>query len=123
MALSPQDRTAFVNAFTRILINAWSSEEFAARLDSDPAPVLRENGLDIPADAQVVLVRQFSERQAEGDLDVQIALWERGLESKVYELHIPETPQVDTAELTEGDLDSIAAGLAIYACCCPCSCS
>jgi hypothetical protein len=123
MALSPQDRTAFVNAFTRILINAWSSEEFAARLDSDPKATLRESGLDIPADAQVVLVRQFPEGQPEGDLDVQIALWERGLESKVYELHIPETPQVDTAELTEGDLDSIAAGLSIYACCCPCSCS
>ena len=53
--------------------------------------------------------------------DVQIALWERGLESKVYELHIPETPQVDTAELTEGDLDSIAAGtITIKTCCCPC---
>ena len=55
-------------------------------------------------------------------------VWERGLESKVYELHIPEIPQVDTAELTEGDLDSIAAGasaaaISIYACCCPCSCS
>ena len=123
MALSPQDRTAFVNAFTRVLINAWSSEEFAGRLDSDPKTALRESGLDIPADAEVVLVRQFPDGQAEGDLDVQIALWERGLESKVYELHIPETPQVDTAELTEGDLDSIAAGLMIYACCCPCSCS
>jgi hypothetical protein len=124
MALSPQDRTVFVNAYTRILINAWSSEEFAGRLDSDPKAALRENGLAIPADAEVVLVRQFPEGQPEGDLDVQIALWERGLESKVYELHIPETPQVDTAELTEGDLDSIAAGeITIYACCCPCSCS
>ena len=124
MALSPQDRTAFVNAYTRILINAWSSEEFAGRLDSDPKAALRESGLDIPADGEVVLVRQFPEGQPEGDLDVQIALWERGLESKVYELHIPETPQVDTAELTEGDLDSIAAGeITVYVCCCPCSCS
>ena len=124
MALSPQDRTAFVNAFTRILINAWSSEEFAGRLDSDPKTALRENGLEIPADAEIVLVRQFPDSQQEGDLDVQIALWERGLETNVYELHIPETPQVDTAELTEGDLDSIAAGnILIYACCCPCSCS
>jgi hypothetical protein len=124
MALSPQDRTDFVNAYTRILINAWSSEEFAARLDGDPKTTLRESGLDIPVDAQIVLVRQFPEDQPEGDLDVQIALWERGLETKVYELHIPETPQVDTAELTEGDLDSIAAGsILIYACCCPCSCS
>jgi hypothetical protein len=123
MALSPQDRTAFVNAFTRVLINAWSSDEFAARLDSDPKAALLEGGLEIPADAQVVVVRQFPDTQAEGDLDVQIALWERGLETKVYELHIPMTPQVDTAELTEGDLDSIAAGLTIYACCCPCSCS
>lgn len=122
MALSPQDRTAFVNAYTRVLITAWSSEEFAQRLDADPKATLRENGLDIPADAEVVLVRTIPEGHHEGSLDVQIALWERGLETNVYELHIPETPQVDTAELTEGDLDSIAAGLTINSCCCPCCC-
>ena len=120
MALSPQDRTAFVNAYTRVLITAWSSEEFAQRLDADPKATLRENGLDIPADAEVVLVRTIPEGHHEGSLDVQIALWERGLETNVYELHIPETPQVDTAELTEGDLDSIAAGLTVRTCCCPC---
>jgi len=123
MALSPQDRTAFVNAYTRVLITAWSSEEFAQRLDADPKATLRENGLDIPADAEVVLVRTIPEGHHEGSLDVQIALWERGLETNVYELHIPETPQVDTAELTEGDLDSIAAGLTVNSCCCPCCCT
>jgi len=117
MALSPQDRTAFVNAYTRVLITAWSSEEFAQRLDADPKATLRENGLDIPADAEVVLVRTIPEGHHEGSLDVQ-----RGLETNVYELHIPETPQVDTAELTEGDLDSIAAGLTVNSCCCPCCC-
>ena len=122
MALSPQDRTAFVNAYTRVLITAWSSEEFAQRLDADPKATLREYGLDIPADAEVVLVRTIPEGHHEGSLDVQIALWERGLETNVYELHIPETPQVDTAELTEGDLDSIAAGLTVNSCCCPCCC-
>ena len=120
MPLSSQDRAAFVSAYTRILINAWSSDEFARQLDADPRSALRENGLDIPEGAEVTLVRNIPDGQPEGSLDVQIALWERGLATNRYELHIPETPQVDTAELTEGDLDSIAAGVTIKTCCCPC---
>jgi len=118
MSLSNQDRTAFVNAFTRIVITAWSDDDFARQLDSDPGAALRENGLDIPADAEINVVRQFSE-DVEGSLDTQVALWERGLATNVYEFHIPDTPQIDTAELTEGDLSTVAAG---GCCCCPCTC-
>lgn len=123
MTLSPKDRTAFVNAYTRALITAWSDEEFARRLDADPKSTLRESGLDIPAGAEVVLVRVIPEGHQEGNLDEQIALWERGLETNLYELHIPQTPQIDTAELSEGDLDAIAAGVdTVECCCCPCCC-
>ena len=119
MAMSPQERAEFVNAYTRALITAWSSEDYASRLEADPKSALREVGLELPADATVDLVRVIPEGQHEGNLDVQIDLWERGLETGIYELHVPETPQIDTSELSEGDLDSIAAG-GVYCSCCPC---
>ncbi|MFG1698236.1 hypothetical protein [Nonomuraea sp. NPDC049309] len=122
MALNPRERTEFVNAYTRVLITAWSSEEFSAKLDNNPREALAESGLEVPADAQITVVRNVPEGAHESNIDVQVALWERGLETGVYEFHIPETPQIDMAELSEGDLDSIAAGIDINCCCCPCCC-
>ena len=123
MAMDPQERAEFVDAYTRVLITAWSSEEFSGRLESDPAAALRECGIELPADATIELVRTIPEGEHEGSLDTQIEAWNAGAATGHYVLHIPDTPQVNTAELSEGDLDSIAAGLTIYACCCPCSCS
>ncbi len=121
MAMSPQEREAFVNAYTRVLITAWSSEDYARKLSDAPAEALREAGVEIPANAQVVLVRTVPDGSNEGNLDVQTELWERGLETGLYELHVPETPQLDTAELSEGDLAGVAAG-DVNCCCCPCCC-
>jgi hypothetical protein len=122
MALDPQQRAEFVNAYTRALITAWSSEEFARRLDQDPAVALRETGVELPESAQVVLVRTIPEGAREPSLDKQIALYEQGQATGRYEFHIPETPQIDMAELSEGDLDGVAAGMTVNCCCCPCCC-
>ncbi|WP_405088082.1 hypothetical protein [Microbispora sp. NBC_01389] len=121
MALNPRERTEFVNAYTRILITAWSSEEFSAKLDSNPREALAEAGLEVPAGATIQLVRNVPEGAHDSNLDVQVSLWERGLETGNFEFHVPETPQIDMAELSEGDLDAIAAG-DINCCCCPCCC-
>lgn len=121
MTMTQQERAEFVNAYTRVLITAWSSGDFADRLVTDTKVALRECGIEVPAAATINLVRQIPEGHHEGSLDVQVALWERGIETGNYELHVPETPQVDTAELSESDLDSIAAG-DFYCCCCPCCC-
>ncbi|MFG2983202.1 hypothetical protein ACGFYQ_18460 [Streptomyces sp. NPDC048258] len=120
MALDPQQRAEFVNAYTRVLISAWSDEGFAARLQSEPRTALAESGLELPADAEIVIVTQAPEGTQDGNLDVQVALWEAGLETGRYEFHIPETPAVDAAELSEGDLSDVAAGCNY--CCCPCCC-
>lgn len=125
MAMDPQERAEFVDAYTRLLITAWSSEEFASRLDADPAAALRESGIELPAGATVEVIRTIPAGEHEGSLDVQVDEWERGVQSGHYVLHVPETPQVNTAELSEGDLDSIAAGDGYYCCCCCpcCSCT
>jgi hypothetical protein len=119
--LDPRKRAEFVNAYTRALITAWSSEAYAARLDTDARGALAEAGLQIPADAEIVIQRSVPSGQPhEGNLEVQVELWEVGLATGRYEFHIPETPQIDMAELSEGDLSDVAAGGT--SCCCPCSC-
>lgn len=120
MALDPRARAEFVNGYTRALITAWSSEEYAAKLANSPREALAEAGITVPANAEVVIVRTVPEGHHEGNLEVQVELWETGLRSNRFEFHIPETPQIDMAELSEGDLADVAAGGT--SCCCPCSC-
>jgi hypothetical protein len=121
MALSPQARAEFVNAYTRVLVTAWSSEEYARTLESTPREALAESGLVLPADADIVIVRTIPEGTRDGGLDLQVELYEQGLTTNRFELHVPETPHIETTELSDGDLDGVAAG--IICCCCPCSCS
>jgi hypothetical protein len=121
MALGPKGRAEFVNAYTRVLITAWSSEEFATKLASDTREALAEAGLELPGNAEVVLIRSVPSSTKDGNLDKQIELYEHGLATGHFEFHIPETPQVDVAELSESDLDGVAAG-DVNCCCCPCSC-
>lgn len=121
MALNPQERAEFVNTYTRVLITAWSSEDFSNRLAQDPKAALAEAGLAIPADAEVDIVRTVAD-SPEASLDSQVQLWETGIATGRYVLYVPETPQIDMAELSEGDLDAVAAGLVVACCCSPCCC-
>ena len=125
MTMTAQERTEFVNAYTRALITAWSSEDFSHRLAQDPKATLTEVGLNIPAGAQVELIRTTpADAGAEPDIDTHVALWETALSTGLYELHIPETTQIDMAELSAGDLDTAIMDITIpqYCCCCPCCC-
>ncbi|WP_336209443.1 hypothetical protein [Nonomuraea sp. LPB2021202275-12-8] len=119
--MDARERAEFVNAYTRLLITAWTSEEFKARLESDTRSALAEVGLELPADAQVRLVHVTPQPGAEASVDNQVALWEQGQDTGIYELHFTDTPQIDVSELSEGDLEQIAAGAF---CCCstPCCC-
>jgi len=118
--LDPRKRAEFVNAYTRALITAWSSEAYAAKLSTDARGALADAGLQISPDAEIVITRTVPSGEQDGNLEVQVALWETGLKTGRFEFHIPEAPQVDMAELSEGDLADVAAG-GNY-CCCPCSC-
>lgn len=131
------ERTAFVNQYTKLVITAWSDEAVMNRLKADALTVAKDFGLDIPPGSSVKLV---SEIPSDGDhtpqLDVQIRLWDEGKQSGVYELHVPETPQLDTEELDEFELTTISGGRAAAGggtvtggsgttyctCCCPCCC-
>jgi len=127
MTLNTQERAEFVNSYTRLLITAWSSDEFAARLAADPRAAIGEVGLAVPEGGVVVIDREL-EANGEGSLDGQIALWEEGSITGRFELHVPQTPQIETSELSESDLEAIAAGtddsssFSVSCCSCPCCC-
>jgi len=88
MAMDPQQRAAFVDAYTRLLITTWSSEEFASRVDTDLRGALAQVGIEVPAGATLERVRDIPEVQREGGLDVQVEEWERGMETNHFSVHI-----------------------------------
>src|SRR3954447_18986928 len=120
MALSEQQRSDFVGAYTRALISAWSNEEFAAKLESNPRAALEESGVELPANARITVDRSDPSESHSGSLETQVALYEQGLSSGEFEFHIPRTPQVDMTELDDSELAGVAGGMDIY--CCPCCC-
>ena len=124
MELEEQDE--FVTAYTKVLVAAWTDEEYAARLDSDPVEALAEHGLTVPAGAEIVITRVIPEETAGGGVEVAVGKWEAGKISGTYILSVPAAPQVDLGELSEEDLLSISGGsISISYCCCTpcCSCA
>ena len=122
MSLSEQDRADFVGGYTRAVINAWSNDEFAALLESDPKAALAEAGIAIPDGATVRVDRRDPGPEQGGDssLEQQVELYEAGQASGTYVFLIPSTPQVNTEELSEEDLAGVSGGDSC--CCCPCCC-
>jgi hypothetical protein len=125
VALDQKQRASVANSLARVLITAWSSAEYSARLGTDPRSALAEAGLEAPAGSDIVIVRTPLPDNPQGDIDLQIRLWEEGLATGRFELHIPDMPQVETTELADSDLTEVSAGIVPDpACCCsPCCCT
>lgn len=110
--MDTQDRTDFISGYTKLVLATWSDESLGDRLVSDPKSVLAQFGLNVPATASVTVVRQIPPDHGEPDVDFQVRLWEKGLESGEFEMHVPETPQIDMEELSESELEGITGGRA-----------
>lgn len=121
MSLSPPERTRFINSYTRTLISAWSSEEYAVRLAGDPHAALAETGIALPDNSVVDIIRVVPDGTREGSVDLQVELYELGLRSGRFEFRVPQVPPLDTVELTDGDLEAVHAGV-VNCSCCPCCC-
>jgi hypothetical protein len=115
--MEPRERAAFVSFYAKVLTAAWSDDEYAARLQSDPRAALAEMGFELPAGATVRITREAG---GEPDLQAQVVAWEEGAETGRYELWVLDSPLIETRELSEADLDSVAGGDAYSCCCSPC---
>lgn len=126
MALNEAQKNEFIDAYTKVLLTSWSSDEYSQRLDSDPRAALAEAGLQLPEDAKVTITRSAAETTGDEEtqrsrLDNQVALYEKGQQTGVYEFHLPATPQIDTSELEDAELEGVSGGV-FACCCCPCCC-
>lgn len=112
------DHDEFIDKYQKLVYRAWTSEDYTATLLSDPKEALRDAGLSVGATATVTVKRQT---EGEPDIEAQVRLWDEGASSGNYVLYVPETPAIDLAELSEGDLEGVAAGLTSACCCCSCT--
>lgn len=105
-------QTEIAAGYSRLVRAAWADEKLADRLASSPREVLSEFGLAVPATAEIRLVRPAPPQRGAGAplVETQLALWAEGQRSGIFELRVPQTPQLDTEELSEGDLATVAGG-------------
>lgn len=110
----------FIQGYSKVIGQSWSDEQYMARLLKEPKSVLAEVGLTVPQGAQLNVVRVAPTGQ--GKIENQIALWEAGERTGVYELHVPDKSS-DLA-LSDEQLTAVAGGAVgdINCCCCPCCC-
>ena len=124
MALKQRERRQFVDAYSNMLLTSWGDESYAQRLARDPKAAAMEAGLQLPAGANVTIVRHpadqvGSDEAAAADLEAQVGLYAEGLRTGEFVFHVPETPVLDVGELSLDELGAVAAGTTYCCCCCP----
>jgi hypothetical protein len=108
--LNPQEQ-AFVHAYSKLLVEAWTDPSYKAILESNPYEAARNAGLNPVAGATVTI----KDGSGSPDVTSQIQAWKEGATSKNYILYVPEKPQlgVQSAGGSVGDTSYCC-------CCCPC---
>ena len=114
-----REREEFVRAWGSVLMKSWEDDDFKARLRSDPKAALQNAGLDIQDDAVVTL--EAPPANAGPDLDRQIELYAAGRVSGSYLFYLQDSNQLETQEISETELQGVAAGVcssSVLCCCC-----
>lgn len=96
----------FFARYSRLLREVWGSDAEEARLTADPTAYAIEHGLPVDTGARVSLDRSqpdglFSREQI-------ISAWTAN--PGVHTLHVPSTPVVELAELSDAELDAVGGG-------------
>ena len=119
MSLSTHEREQFVRTWGSVLMKSWEDDDFRSRLYTDPRAVRTEAGLALQDGATVVLEQPPAD--AAPDLDRQIDMYEQGRATGDYVFYVQESNQLPTQEISENELEGVAAGAccsSILSCCC-----
>jgi hypothetical protein len=119
--MDTREREEFVRTWGTVLMKSWEDEDYKARLHADPKAVLTEAGLPLQSDATVTL--ESPPADAGPDLEKQIDLYAEGRESGSYVFYVQDSNQLQTQEISEKELEGVAAGASsssIISCCCCC---
>ena len=108
----------FVHSYSKLLIQAWTDRTFMARLEAQPAQVLREFGIATSPSATILIVRELADPSS-ASLKNQVEDWERAEQTGTLTLFVPQQPQLfqETSSGSEGF--EVQDGDACC-CCCPC---
>lgn len=119
--MDTREREEFVRTWGSVLMRSWEDDDFKARLHADPKAVLQEAGMALQGDAMVTL--ETPPADAGPDLDRQIDLYAQGRETGSYLFYVQDSNQLQTQEISEKELEGVAAGAcssSIISCCCCC---
>lgn len=106
----PTTRTEFPALYSSMILKLWGDPGYVDALKRDPKQALAGAGIDIPAKATVNIILRNLDRTAK--LADQLAMWEEGVRTGVYDIIIPIKPNETTSLAAEGGDPC---------CCCPCS--
>lgn len=109
----------FAHDYSKVLVQTWTDREFKARLEKEPAQVLKEYGIPTAKNAKINIVKEVQPGQA--SLATQMQEWVKGAETGNYTLYLPEQPQLST-ESAAGVGDFGVSDVSVCCCCCPCCC-
>lgn len=120
--MTPSNRATFVSAYSNLVTTVWTDPRTERRLHEDPASVLADFGLDLPAGVTLQLDRNTEFQQP--DLEAQVRAWEQAETTGALTLAVPPVPELDRQELSDDELAGVVGGIDTgCACCCPCCCS
>lgn len=108
----PTNIQEFTTLYAKVVEQAWDDPTFLAMLLQNPSRTLAASGLSTVDGATVNIVLRKLDRNAK--LGNQLALWEEGDRSGVYDIIIPIKPDPSTTLFPEGGEGGC--------CSCPCCC-
>lgn len=106
------DSKEFLDKYLQVMGNAWRSESEEAALVADPTAYATAKGLPVEQGSVVQLDRTQPVTLFTGDQ--LISDW--NATPGVHILHIPADELISEADLTEGELETVAGGSVIIAC-------
>lgn len=111
MATLDANDKAFVHAYSKLLVQAWTDPSYMKMLQANPYEVAKTAGLNPMPNATVTL----QDVGGSPDVTEQIKIWRQGDTSSAYTLFVPQQPQlgIQSAGAAVGDTSYCC-------CCCPC---